>query len=356
MIQLSICIPTYNFGNFIGQTLDSIIPNLSENVEVIILDGGSTDNTSTVVSQKIHDSEHIHYHEQGYRGGIDRDIAKVVNLARGNYCWLFSADDVMKPDAINKVLNAIKSNCDIYLCEHTLCTFNMEPIEEYSIFNTISTSTVFDLGISEDRAKYFYDARTSEAFFSFLSGPIFRRDLWKKTDSIPDSFNKTCWALAGRMLSLVPSGLIVHYMGENLLYKRGENDSFLEKGVVNRLRISVDGFSHIAETIFGKYSNETYHIRRVVRNERTLLLLMIIKLLAFTSPEKEDVNELFKIVCRHYSNAGVLNMFKYYIFRLMPVSLIKVGAILKKSIIKYKSLLLAVIFFSLSSGSVWLNV
>jgi abequosyltransferase len=336
MISLSICIPTYNFGKFIGETLDSILPGLSEDVEVVILDGGSTDNTRAIVAQKIHGLKQIHYHEQGFRGGIDRDIAKVVNLAQGDYCWLFSADDIMKPHAINKVLNYIQSDCDIYLCEHTLCTYNLVPIEEYSIFNNISTSTVFDLGKAEDRKRYFSDARTSEAFFSFLSGPIFRRDLWKKTDSIPSSFYETCWALAGRFLSLIPCGVKVHYLGENLLYKRGENDSFLENGVVNRLRISVDGFAHIAETIFGKYSDETWHIRRVIRNERTLFHLMLIKLQASRSPQKENFDELYQIVSRHYSNAGIVSMFKWAIFRSTPVFMLRIGVFLKKCMIKTK--------------------
>ena len=353
MVRLSICIPTCNFGNFIGQTLDSILPGLTDEVEIVILDGGSTDNTFDVVAQKTHGIEHIHYHQQGYRGGIDRDIAKVVSLAHGYYCWLFSADDIMKPDAITKVLKFIKSNCDIYLCEHTLCTFNMEPIEEYSIFNTISTSTVFDLGKTEDKAKYFCEARTSEAFFSFLSGPIFRRDLWERSEGIPDSFYETCWALAGRLLSLVPGGLVVHYLGENLLYKRGDNDSFLENGVVNRLRISVDGFAHISDTIFGKYSDETRHIRRVIRNERKFPHLLLIKLQASNSPQKENIDELYEIVFRHYSGTGIVNMFKYIIYKTTPVFLLRIGAVLKKHMNKTRILLLGIYIFSFSYSCVW---
>jgi abequosyltransferase len=319
---------------FIGETLESILPGLSDDVEIVILDGGSTDDTGAVIAQKTRGFRQIHFFQQGYRGGIDRDIAKVVRLAQGEYCWLFSADDIMKPDAINKVLNAIQSHCDIYLCEHTLCTFDMEPIEEHSIFDTISTPTIFDLGTAEDRKRYFSAARTSEAFFSFLSGPIFRRDLWIRTDSIPSSFYETCWALAGRMLSLVQDGLVVHYLGENLLYKRGGNDSFSENGVVNRLRISVDGFAHIAETIFGKHSVETWHIRRVIRNERTLLHLMLIKLQASTSPQKENIDQLNQIVSRHYSDAGITSIIKCAIFKLTPVFMLRIGAFLKKNIMR----------------------
>ena len=146
MIQLSICIPTFNFGAFIGHTLDSIIPNLCNGVEVVILDGGSTDDTSYVVKKRQREFPQIIYHQQEFRGGIDKDISRLVSLSHGCYCWLFSADDIMKPGAIAKVLNFMQSNCDVYLCEQTLCNFEMQPIKEHPIFNHISSSEIFDLG------------------------------------------------------------------------------------------------------------------------------------------------------------------------------------------------------------------
>ena len=332
--HLSICIPTYNFGKFIGQTLDSIIPNLTEGVEVVILDGGSTDDTANVVAQRQRDFPQIQYHRQEFRGGIDRDIAKVISLAHGDYCWLFSADDIMKPGAVDKVLNSIQSNCDIYLCEQTLCNYEMQPIKEHPIFNHITTPEIFDLGNIVQRQRYFSNARTSEAFFSFLSGPIFRRDIWERAEGIPESFYETCWGLAGRLLSLVPDGLVVHYLGESLLYKRGvnkrgDNNSFRELGAVNRLRISVEGFAHIAETIFGKDSQEAFHIRRVIRNEWSLRSLIEIKLLTATSPQQENIEILKRLAVKHYLNAGVGNMCRYVLFRLTPISLLKLMYLLK---------------------------
>src|SRR3954470_16861350 len=98
-LKLSICIPTYNFGRYIEETLGSITCQLTPGVEVIILDGGSTDNTRERVEPWLAKASAIRYVGQSERGGIDRDIARVMDLAQGEYCWLFSADDVMKPGA-----------------------------------------------------------------------------------------------------------------------------------------------------------------------------------------------------------------------------------------------------------------
>ncbi|MBU1299220.1 MAG: hypothetical protein KKE00_05430 [Proteobacteria bacterium] len=210
----------------------------------------------------------------------------------------------------------------------------MQPIKEHPIFNHITTPEIFDLGNALQRQRYFSNARTSEAFFSFLSGPIFRRDVWEKAGGIPESFYETCWGLAGRLLNLVPSGLTVHYLGEKLLYKRGGNDSFREHGIVNRLRISVEGLNHIAETIFGKGSQEVFHVRRVVRNEWTLRSLISIKLLTAKFPQKESINTLNDVAALNYLSAGFGNQCKYALYRFIPVSVLKVMDWLKNKLLK----------------------
>jgi abequosyltransferase len=48
-LLLSICIATYNRGGYIGETLDTIIPQLDNDVELLVVDGASTDNTKDVV-------------------------------------------------------------------------------------------------------------------------------------------------------------------------------------------------------------------------------------------------------------------------------------------------------------------
>ncbi|OZA05611.1 MAG: hypothetical protein B7X95_05770, partial [Methylophilaceae bacterium 17-44-8] len=108
-IKLSICIPTYNYGAYIGETLYSILSQVTDELEVIVLDGGSTDETSTVIANYQRNYPQLCYYKQDHRGGIDRDIDKLLNLAKGKYCWLFSADDIMAPHSIDIILGEISS-------------------------------------------------------------------------------------------------------------------------------------------------------------------------------------------------------------------------------------------------------
>ena len=333
MISLSICIPTYNFGKFIGQTLDSLLPQVSAGVEVVVLDGGSTDNTADVVANRQRGYTQLIYHCQNFRGGIDRDIEKVVSLARGRYCWLFSADDIMLPGAINKILEAIKTNEDVYLCEHDLCNLEMNSIGEYPTFKNVSHPKLFNLGDASQRREYFRSARTSEAFFSFLSGPIFKKEIWDRAN-VPESFRNTCWIVAGHLLSMFPKGITIKYLGETLLHKREGNDSFSNGSAVNRCRISIENFQHISNAVFGKNSEEAFHIRRVLRRDVPLRNLLFAKLRASLYPEKEDIKMLRFLVRMHYTDTTLENWLKHTIFNIAQPYVLKALYFLKKTLRK----------------------
>ena len=319
--RLSVCIPTFNFGAFIGATLDSITAQLSPDVEIVVLDGGSTDDTAAVVAARAARFPRIHYCAQGYRGGIDRDIAAAVRLSHGEYCWLFSADDIMRPGAIARVLAATATNHDVYLCEHTLTSATLEPIGEHPPFQGIAPGTVFQLGDPRERRRYFEHARTSEAFFSYLAGPIFRRSVWDAADGIPESFYGTCWGIAGRLLSRIQTGLTVEYLGASLILKRSGVDSFVERGIVHRMSITVDGFAHIADTLFGRKSPETFHIRRVTRNEAAFAFrrLVSVKLIVADRDDPATMQDYLALLGRHFADAGVTGTIRRLLLTWLPV-------------------------------------
>src|ERR1700733_7939997 len=98
-IKLSICIPTYNRAAFIGKTLESILSQVNESIEIVVMDGASTDDTSEVVASYQSRFKNLVYYRGSTNLGVDRDMATSVELARGAYCWLMSSDDLVKPGA-----------------------------------------------------------------------------------------------------------------------------------------------------------------------------------------------------------------------------------------------------------------
>jgi len=322
--SLSICIPTYNFGRFIGEALDSIVRQATEEVEIVILDGGSTDNTTEVVEGYRGGLPRLRYHRQDFKGGIDRDMAKTVELARGEYCWLFSADDVMAPGALDRILRKIRSRMDLYLCGFTRCTFDMEPVARHAILK-FSSEVECDLGKPADRASYFSNAITTTAFFSYMSSLVLRKDRWDSAGA-DDSFTGSCWGHVARILRMIPNGLNVCFLPEEYLLNRGDNDSFLESGRVNRIAIAVDGYHRLGEVFFGEDSVEAYHMRRVLKNEYNMGYLLYTKLLAREEGDPGKKEKLGSLVEKLYADGSPADRVRRGIFRLSPESLLRVAA------------------------------
>jgi abequosyltransferase len=302
-VKLSLCIPTHNFGRFIADTLHSILEqDGAEEIEVVVVDGASTDNTADVVTSLQQQWPQIKYFKLPAKGGIDRDMAKSVELATGEYCWLFSSDDIMRNGALELALNEIKQGYDLYLCRHTEYTLEMQFITEYPILR-LSSPAVFDLANPNERAKYASLAINTEPFFSFMGGIIVKKSIW---DSVPlnEAFVGSCWAHAARLFEIIPRGLIVKYVARSYLNRRQSNDSFMDKGVINRRAIAIEGYLRIVDTFFGHDSVEAFHVRRVLKDEHPLDLFISCLNLSKNKPETENRALLDSLIRKLYCDGS----------------------------------------------------
>lgn len=304
-MRLSICIPVYNFGEYIGETLDSIINQMVDEIEIVIVDGASTDNTPEVVRGFQEKYPGINYVRLKKRGGIDNDIARAVDEASGDYCWLFSADDIMKPGAIATLLQELQGGFDIYLCGFTLCSYHMQPIANHRILGIIS-ETIADLADDQERLAYFRKAHTTTEFFSYCSSLVINKARWDSVEK-DESFTGSCWAHAARIFGMLPQGLRVKYLPGPFFSKRCDNDSFLDQGIVNRMRISIDGYHRMGEHFFGRDSEEAFHMRRCVRAEWPLGQIMAIKSNCIEQGLQSDLAMLDTLVAKHLSDPSIRN-------------------------------------------------
>ena len=94
----------------IGETLASIVSQLVEGVEVVVLDGASPDDTAVVVGRVAEAHSAVRYIREEENSGIDADFDKAVSHARGAHCWLFSDDDTLSPGAIATVLAELEAS------------------------------------------------------------------------------------------------------------------------------------------------------------------------------------------------------------------------------------------------------
>lgn len=266
-VRLSICIPTYNFGEFIGETLQSIISQAADDVEIVVVDGASTDNTTEVVQGFQRYFSRLTYHRLEKKGGVDKDLALTVELARGEYCWLMSSDDVLKPGAIQRVLQEIKSGYDIYLCNRMECDRNLTPMRGRLWLTKNTDDRVFHFTNKEEFIYYFDLSRSIGALFSYISTIIVRRSIWNGIAN-DEKFTGSNYAHVSRLFSILQKGGVLKYVRQPLVLCRGDNDSFMEKGFVHRFLIDFIGYQLLASILF-QDNDVQKAFKAVMRREHT---------------------------------------------------------------------------------------
>lgn len=268
--------PTYNFANFIGVTLESIISQATGEVEIVIVDGASTDNTKDIVMKYKKRFPRINYFLRDKNIGVDSDMTKSVELANGEYCWFMSSDDKVKPGAVKRIMEEIKSGYDIYICNRTECNFSLKPIKNRSWLAKEIGDTVFDLSSRAELRDYLYKSRSIGALFSYCSSIIFKRKTWNLI-GYNDKFTGTGYAHVDRLFSFKRFGSKLMYIKEPLVLCRGDNDSFLERGRVKRFLMDIDGYKLLADNIFPEDPETKMAFLKVMTKEITLHYLIEVR-------------------------------------------------------------------------------
>ena len=93
--KVSVCIPSYNAAPFIGETIKSVLESAYQNVEIIINDDASTDNTPAIV-ESIRDRR-IRFYQNERNVGPVRNWNLAVTKATGEYITLLNHDDLFGP-------------------------------------------------------------------------------------------------------------------------------------------------------------------------------------------------------------------------------------------------------------------
>jgi abequosyltransferase len=275
-VKLSICIPTYNFGQFIGDAIESVRKQHLPGTEIVILDGASTDDTREVVSRLQVECPYIHYHLQPFKGGIDADMERCVALAQGEYCWLLSADDALLDGALSKIHSEIDSARDVYLSNRILCDKNLKPYGSQSWLT--GNFGDFDVNLADDEAllQYFDRAGSIGALFSYMSTIIVRRESWNRIARDP-ALSGSNYAHAHRLFSMRSFHGTMKYLATPLVLCRGDNDSFSSLGLVGRYLIDLRGFDIISKLLFPHSAQLRMCFKEVVNREHHWLIWVEIR-------------------------------------------------------------------------------
>ena len=177
-MRLSICIATYNRAGVIGATIAAILPQLKEGVELVVVDGASPDATAHTVGALFAGRSDCRYVRLAAKGGVDRDYCAAVERANGEYCWLMTDDDLLKPEAVDRVLRALADDPDLVVANAEVADSDLR-------------ATLLPRKLRLDADRGLEPGRSSELLalagdlLSFIGSVVIRRALWLARDPVP---------------------------------------------------------------------------------------------------------------------------------------------------------------------------
>ncbi|MBL82633.1 MAG: hypothetical protein CMG90_01990 [Marinobacter sp.] len=106
---VTVIIPAYNASEYISETLTSVINQTYKNIEIIVVDDGSTDNTKNIVQSF---GKKVHYIYQENSGSCASPRNTGLRSAHGEYVTFLDADDIMVLSKIEDQVRGLKMHAD----------------------------------------------------------------------------------------------------------------------------------------------------------------------------------------------------------------------------------------------------
>ncbi|WP_279167083.1 glycosyltransferase family 2 protein [Thomasclavelia cocleata] len=117
MKKISVVIPVYNVEKYLCRCINSVLGQTYRNIEVILVDDGSTDNSPTICDEYQKNDKRIKViHKKNSGAASSRNIG--LSNAKGNYITFVDSDDYIELDMYEKMMRINeKYDCDIVLCD-----------------------------------------------------------------------------------------------------------------------------------------------------------------------------------------------------------------------------------------------
>lgn len=122
---VSVCVITYNSSKYILELLESVREQTYSNIELIVSDDYSTDDTVTIVSDWLNQNrerfQHSNLRTTSANTGVCKNINRAVRASSGEWVKSIAGDDKLKPNCIEVFVNFAKENRgEIFNCDLTL--------------------------------------------------------------------------------------------------------------------------------------------------------------------------------------------------------------------------------------------
>lgn len=174
--MISVIIPAYNVEGYIEECLKSVVSQRGIDMEIIVVDDGSTDATGEIVDRYAAENDNVtvvHQANAGLSGARNSALA----LCHGNWITMVDGDDVLSENALITMRNAAeKEDADIVMGR-----FEKFANDRHRLTSVEKTDKSFQISGKESVEIMLYKRKLASTVNSSACGKLYRRNLWDNT-------------------------------------------------------------------------------------------------------------------------------------------------------------------------------
>lgn len=279
MDLVSVVVPAYNAEKYINECIHSLLGQTYQDIEIIIVDDGSTDRTAEICIQLAEQDNRIRYHRQNNSGvSVARNTGH--SISHGQYILFIDADDELHPSMIERLVFDIKQNdADISVCDIKKISSPDEKTEidetetvdlymQDEALNLYMSFNYFEIGVWN---KLFKSSLIEN--IAFPEGRKMNEDKYFIFESLMKA-NKVCYR---------KEPLYYYYVRPDSATKRGFDDRWFD----NR---------YFAQKIYSVISEKKKNLEEAARTQYVLTLYYLILVMKRNSAQIEYSKEYKSIV------------------------------------------------------------
>lgn len=330
---ISVIIPVYNVQDYLNKCIDSVIAQSYKNLQIILINDGSTDNSLSILNKYLKIDNRIEVHSKT-NGGLSDARNFGLNYAKGEYVSFVDSDDVLDINMLEILIKSIcENNCDIAVCNYYFVKNNkqfcksasdtsfvldsnqaLDMLYDSNKFGNFAWNKLYKINLFDDIrfpvGKKYEDIWIMHELYAksnnivFIDKPLyyyyFRNQSIVAEESI-DSYFEYFYALINRAKSPV-SQTRMNFLSKNFLNRIIKSQKFIYNKKLNSKKRAK--LKEICEYCYTKFSLLEYLSDS--DKKRLLLCIKHPKLYSMIYKVRQKVrvskNPLFKLVSNFYIN------------------------------------------------------
>lgn len=229
MKKVSIIIPVYNVEKYIGECLDSIVKQTYRNLEIILVDDGSPDNSGSVCDKYADKDERVRViHKKN--AGVSEARNSGLEIATGDYIAFADPDDWLEKDMIEKMVRALEYTD----ADASFCRFHTEILSDEALkyCSPVEEKT----GDSNNAIWHMFETL---AYGVMVWNKLFKREIIYGLDNSFIKFDKNLKVGEDEiwLIEVVQNAKKVAYINDELYYWRVREESVYRNNLITEARV-----------------------------------------------------------------------------------------------------------------------